>query len=218
MSLFEKVFSVFVLLLFVGFAILFFWFEGLRKDVAALKSGQIVVANTNQAQEPQIATDSAIQVIAQSDLESLQASVSALVDRVTELESGSTSSNSFTTTASPVFQKQIIHIGSASTKEREWTNSGVEVTLNTSDYPNGVTAQLEVGISIISGQGWARLVNKTTGAIIDISQVYSDSSEVTWKTSPSFKLHPGSNMYELQVRSTSGEVANFSSARIILKK
>lgn len=215
MSLFEKVFSIFVFVLFAGIIILFFWFESLNKNVKVLQAG-----TPPDEELIQIETKSGLVELTtvQNELESLQASFSALLKRVDTIENSADTSGFASTVSEPSFQKQIVHIGSSSTKELEWTNSGVVVTLNSNDYPTDVMAQFEVGISIVGGQGWARLVNKSTGAILNITEVYADSSETTWRSSQKFKLHNGSNIYELQVRSTSGEVANFSSARIILTK
>lgn len=154
--------------------------------------------------------------IAKKQIEILEASSQALLKRVEDLEGAEPTTKYITATTSQNFQKQIVHVGSASTRENNWTDTGVEVTLNTEDYPSNINANFEVGISIISGVGWARLVNKTTGAVMAITEVSGNTSETSWKSSPKFKLHSGTNMYEVQARSSSGELVNISSARIIL--
>lgn len=153
-----------------------------------------------------------------AQLEILSSSSSSLLDRIERLENKYSTASGIQKQISPLFQKQIIYIGSADTKENNWTNSGVEVNLNSSDYPSDVEAIFEVGLSVIGGEAWARLVNKTTGSIMTITEISHSSSTTTWKSSPTFKLFNGNNTYALQVRSTSGEVANFSGARIVLDK
>lgn len=152
---------------------------------------------------------------------SLQASLSSLLARVKQLEE-----NSFTNSTSPitsvinsiVFQPQVIFLGSASTQKREWTDAGIEVTLNTADYPANVKAVFEAGLSIIGGEAWARLVNKTTGAVMSITEVSHNKNDTLWKRSPSFKLHSGSYTYKIQLKSTSEEITKLSGARIIISQ
>jgi len=150
----------------------------------------------------------------------LQASVSSLLSRIENLEQTKIpdpaigSAPTAPTTPTIVFQPQTIFLGSASTIKHEWTNTGTQVSLNTNDYPAAVNAIFEAGLSIVGGEAWARLINQTTGAVMSITEVYHNNSNVTWKTSPSFKLHPGYNAYEIQIRSTSGETANLSGARL----
>jgi hypothetical protein len=148
--------------------------------------------------------------------EDLLASSSALTKRLEKLEEKPDTITSNNT--NPNFQKQIIYIGSASTKENNWIDSGVEINLNSSDYPSGVNAVFEAGLSTVGGEAWARLINKTTGAVMDITEISHSTSTTTWKSSHSFNLFEGNNTYSLQIKSSSGEVANFSGARIVISK
>lgn len=221
MTNFEKFVSGILFSLFIGIGILFFLVFRLDSQVKSFLSsnpdfsdsaGTTVVNNSNVDSSEPIDIS-----IAKKQIEILEASSEALLKRVAELEDEKlTTKYVSVTNNSEAFQKQIIHIGSTSTKENDWSNSGIEVVLNTQDYPSNIDATFEAGIAIIGGEGWARLVNKTTGAVMAISEVHSNTSETTWVSSPKFKLHSGANMYEVQVRSTSGEVATFSGARIIL--
>ncbi|MDP4031206.1 MAG: hypothetical protein Q8P47_02870, partial [Candidatus Beckwithbacteria bacterium] len=101
---------------------------------------------------------------------------------------------------------------------RNWTETGAQVQLNSANYPAGVNAVFEAGLSIIGGEAWARLKNKTTGAIISVSEVSHNNSAVAWKGSGAFKLHSGNNLYVVEIKSSSGETANLSGSRLQLSQ
>lgn len=112
------------------------------------------------------------------------------------------------------FQPQIIHLGSASSTQTSWTETNIQTQLNSVDYPLTAMAFFEAGLYIVNGEVWVRLKNKTTGAIMSITEIYHNSQTLTWKTSPGFKLHPGNYLYVVEIKSSSGETANLSGARI----
>lgn len=120
------------------------------------------------------------------------------------------------TTTKTVFQTQVVYLGSGSTTQRDWTESGAQAWLNSASYPEDVQATFEAGLSIIGGEAWARLKNKTTGAIISVSEVFHNNSTVAWKSSGAFKLHPGNNLYVVEIKSSSDEVANLAGSRLQL--
>jgi hypothetical protein len=165
-----------------------------------------------------------------SKIAKLSTAVADLVNRVTKLEqqpSSSVSAGTASEAASPqpvVAQtppvsravNEIIYLGSASTTSRDWTESGVEIVLNSNNYPVGTKMKFEAGLSIIGGEAWARIKNKTTGAIIAVSEVSHNTSTTTWKGSPAFAMHSGSYTYVVELRSTSGETVNMSGSRLIL--
>ena len=161
--------------------------------------------------------------VTKKEITKLEASISALVSRVETLEKkvatasfSQTTSLTLTAPSDIAFQKQVIYLGSASSHERNWTNTGIEVTLNSDDYPSNVTAVFEAGLSIIGGEAWARLLNTTNGAIINVSEITHNNSTTTWKSSPSFQLYQGNNTYRVQLRSSSGEEVNLSGARLVI--
>lgn len=156
-------------------------------------------------------------VVEEND-EELKASISGLLKRIEKLEEDVDSpvATTIPVQTQNLFQTQVIYLGSANTKKHEWTESGVEVTLNSSDYPSHVSVVFQAGLDIVGGEVWARLVNKTTGAIISITEVFHNTNTTTWKGSPSFKLYGGNNVYVVEMRSTSGETANMSGARLII--
>jgi len=152
-------------------------------------------------------------------LASFQASLSSLLSRVDVLEQVTPQISTVTPLASTtVFHPQVIYLGSASTQKHQWTDTGVELTINTADYPNDVNAVFEAGLSVIGGEAWARLKNKTTGAVMSVTEVFNNTNIVTWKSSPSFKLHAGSYTYVVQLKSSSGEIANLSGARLRISR
>lgn len=152
------------------------------------------------------------------DLTTIQDSLDNLSLRLDKLENLPTPTAVVTAKPKPVpFLKQVLTLGSASTTNLTWTRTGLEITLNNADYPATVTAYFEAGLNTVNGIAWARLTNKTTGAIINLSEVSHDTNTVTWKRSYGFKLHPGNNNYVVELRSSSGEVVYLSGSRIIIE-
>lgn len=152
------------------------------------------------------------------DITTLQASISALLERIETLEQGSGKAT-YTQTSSTTnkFQKETLFLGSATSTNTNWTNSGLEVIIDSSDYPDTISIFFEAGLSIIGGEASARMINKTTGAIISSTEISNNSNEVVWKTSAAFKPHHGKNTYVMQIRSSSGETANVTGARLIVR-
>jgi hypothetical protein len=164
-----------------------------------------------------------------TEITNLQASISSMLARLDILETAVKESGVPLASPSPVpsalpaqsttlFQPQSLYLGAASTTQREWTATGLEVAINSSDYPADVNAVFEAGLSIIGGEAWARIKNKTTGAIISASEVMHNNSTVAWKTSGSFKLHTGNNIYSVELRSSSDEKADLSGSRLRLSR
>ena len=125
-------------------------------------------------------------------------------------------SSVFTPVATVQWQPQNIYLGSASTVKTEWTETSAAIQLNSSDYPAEVKAVFEAQLSIVNGEAWARLKNKTSGAIMQVTEIFNNSNTATWKNSPAFKLHSGTNTYVIELMSTSSEQANLSGARLKL--
>ena len=152
----------------------------------------------------------------------LQKNYATLLENQSQLKSPAKNSTTQTTqlnqTQNPSFTNQVIYLGSATTNHRDWTKTGVEVTLNSAEYPQGTQARFEAGLKIIGGEASARLINKTTGAIISITEVSHNTNTTTWKGSTPFKLHSGTNIYAVELRSSSGETAELDGSRIILEK
>jgi len=163
----------------------------------------------------------------QTSVAALQATMAGLLQRLEVLEAGQSTEplpasslqiSPEPLVAKPVFQTQVLYLGSGNTIERVWTETAAQLWLNSANYPSGVQAVFEAGLSIIGGEAWARLKNKTTGAVIFISEVSHNNNTVVWKTAPAFKLHPGNNLYVVEIKSSSGETANLAGSRIQLSQ
>lgn len=197
----------------------------LKQTIAELQS-QIIrptpVAPTTQPTDA--GTNELVSVFSnQVDADQLEASVSALSKSVASLSAEvaalkAQSGTKLTTVPATTFSKETIYLGSTSTTSRDWIETPLEVGINSATYPAGVTAKLEAGTSIIGGEVWVRLKNKSTGAVIAASELSNNSSTVTWKTSSGFQLFPGGYTYVLEMKSSSGETANVAGARIIIEK
>jgi len=158
-----------------------------------------------------------------SQLATLQSSLDTLARRLDKIEGLPTlaprSLGEVRPTSAPApFQKQVLTLGSANTTSLAWSQTGLEITINSADYPASVMAYFEAGLNCAGGIAWARVTNKTTGAIIDISEVSHNTNTVTYKRSVGFKLHPGNNNYVVELRSSGGEVVSLSSSRIVIEK
>ncbi|MBT4124188.1 MAG: hypothetical protein HOC16_05190 [Candidatus Pacebacteria bacterium] len=222
MERFKIFVDVMLVLLFVGLITLGISQKKALKKIRSItpKSNQSTVVATKSG-ENQEKIEPDLSFLEEANL-SLQASISGLLTRLELLEetdsktedqnTGSVQSTLPATNLS--FQTQDIFIGSASTNNTNWTDSGQEVSLFSGHYPSNVNCYFEAGLSIVGGEVWARLKNKTTGAIIPITELSHNSSTVTWKYSNSFNLHSGNNTYVVQLRSTSGEKANLAGARV----
>ncbi len=180
-----------------------------------LKGNQTEAELTMLKQQPSVNTVST-ETIKTELPDSWQSILDSLTSRVGNLESQEPETSSTVTTVT-TFQPQTIYLGAAATSERNWTETGQQVTINSQDYPGNATATFEAGLSIIGGEAWARLKNKTTGAIMSVTEVFHNSSTTTWKTSPGFKLHSGNYAYVVEIKSTSGETANLAGARVVIK-
>lgn len=156
----------------------------------------------------------------QDELATANQTISDLTDRVATLEGikPTVNNNNVTVVKSSEFQKQVLYLGSADTVNRDWTDTGVEVTINSADYPSGINVVFEAGLSIEGGIAYARLKNKTTNGIYYQSEVTHGTSEITWKSSGEFNLAAGNNIYVVQLKSSSGEKAYLNGARLVIDK
>ena len=176
-------------------------------------------SQTNDSDSKTAPPTSAFSLLEESS-DSLQASLSSLIARIENLEKTDEKTPTPAPApislggATPAFQPQTIYLGSASTTNTTWTDSGIEVSLYSGDYPSGVKLYFEAGLSIIGGEAWARVKNKTSGSVMQTTQVFHNNNTVTWKYSPAFYLNSGNNVYIIQLKSTSSEKANLAGARL----
>lgn len=154
-----------------------------------------------------------------AEIGKLQLSLDALTERVSALEDvpapAQSSGETTTIVTHGSVKEHIINMGSGSTQKTEWTDIlDTTIELNSANYGDIKSVNFEATISIVSGEVYARLVNKSTGAVISASEVSHNSSSATLKTSGNFWLHSGSNDYVVQLRSSNGETAVLGEARI----
>ena len=112
-------------------------------------------------------------------------------------------------------KEYVIYLGSGSTTSRDWVEvEGTKTTLNTANYPTIKNAEFQASLKILGGEARARLKNKTTGGIFYDSEVMHNSSITTWVSRSGLSLRGGSNEYVVELRSTSGELAQLEGARL----
>ncbi|MDH5533061.1 MAG: hypothetical protein OEX81_01400 [Candidatus Pacebacteria bacterium] len=160
-------------------------------------------------------------------VEQFQDKLASLSKRLKLVESNQAASTVSTTTTpavtqpvvstAPTIKEQTVYIGSGSSSSTNWTDiSSAVIELNSANYPNLSRVIFEANLSIIGGEAYARLKNKTTGQVIEISEVSHNNSTPTQKLSGSFGLTAGSNEYIVQLRSSSSEKVVLDSARLRL--
>ena len=112
-------------------------------------------------------------------------------------------------------KEYVIYLGSGSTTAREWTEiEGTKTTVNSANYSVIKNVEFQASLKIVGGEARARLKNKTTGAIFYDSEVMHNSSVVPWVSRTGLPLHGGNNEYVVELRSTSGELAQLEGARL----
>lgn len=122
-----------------------------------------------------------------------------------------------TVSSSDSAKEYIIYLGSGSTTSRDWVEiEGTKTTINSANYPIISNMEFQASLKIVGGEARARLKNKTTGAIFHGSEVMHNSSATTWVWSTGLPLHGGNNEYVVELRSTSGELAQLEGARVRL--
>lgn len=141
--------------------------------------------------------------------------LSNLSSQVATLQ-GQTNVTTVKSTASTSSVKEfVIYLGNGSTNQRDWTElEGTRTTIDTSNYPGIKTVTFEAALGIIGGEAHARLINKTTGAVLAQTEVSHNTQTTVWKISSPLTLHTGRNEYAVQLRSTSGELAKLEGARL----
>ncbi len=161
------------------------------------------------------ATQSSAQTAAlQSEVSSLKNQLTSLEKKVDALPRTQTK----VVTSASATREYLIFLGSGSTLNRDWTViPGAGVTLDLSSYKNIKSINFEAGLSIVSGESYARLYDQTTRTPYAISEVMNNTSGGTWITSPSFALPSGSHYYTVQLKSSNGEPAQLIGARLKIR-
>ena len=146
---------------------------------------------------------------------SFQAQLNELSEKVAALENQKpTSSTTVVKTESSV-KETLLYMGTGRTTSRDWTTiDSAAVMLDTSFYGKIKEIRFEAALSILSGEVYARLINKDTGAIYYESQVSHNQSTSEWKTSSAVNLPRGKYNYAVQLRSSNNDEAKLDGARL----
>jgi hypothetical protein len=191
------------------------------------ETSEVAVADSKENQDFQeLKTE---QGVLSSLMDQLQDKLTSLSSRLKLVENyQATSTNAPASTVAPVItqpvtvvaptiKEQTVYIGSGSSSSTNWTDiDSAVIELNSANYSNLNRVIFEANLSIIGGEAYARLKNKTTGQVIEISTVSHNNSTSTQKLSGSFGLTSGSNEYVVQLRSSSNEKVILDGARLRL--
>lgn len=192
--------------------------DRLEKGVKNLTSQPIQTVDSSDDSADTPARQSELTGNQEEDLANLETRLASLEETVAEIDTSGDSSSqtsSDTSSTSSSVKEFYVYLGSGSSSSTDWTNiPGAVVTIDTGQYDNIKEVRFEAGLSILSGNAYARLVNKDTGAVFTNSEVTHNTSTPTWKTSSTFGLHTGSVNYMVQLRSSSGDRVDLTGARI----
>ncbi|MEO8582012.1 MAG: hypothetical protein ABI425_05580 [Patescibacteria group bacterium] len=152
-----------------------------------------------------------------TDLETTQ---NGLTGRVEELEKSVTSVKPFPTRAtvqsssSKTQKEYTIYLGEGSTVSRDWTTvQSTTISLDSKKYPGMSAVYFESALSIIGGEAKAQLIDAESGGLISSSALINNTQTATWK-SQKVTLETGTHIYVVQLKSSSGELATLSGARL----
>lgn len=153
--------------------------------------------------------------LATTDFTQLTARITTLEKTLASLPSPTPQKSTTIYNTAQTAKEYIIYLGTGSTSNREWTEqSGTVADINLNNYPHSKSVTFEAGLSILGGDAHARLVNKTTGAVYYNTDVMHNTGTAMWKTSSPIQLPSGKSTYIVQLRSTSGEMANLIGSRL----
>lgn len=119
-----------------------------------------------------------------------------------------------------VSQPSVIYIplgGGVSTTNGSWSYvGGAEAYFDKNNYSGAKNISLEVFLRIKSANGDAnaRLYDATHGMVISNSELLSGTESFILRSSPALGLLEGNNLYQVQLRSTTGYEAFMDGARL----
>ncbi len=188
----------------------------LQTQQAKTGNSDIAVLPTTTSAIP-LATPAPSAPVATNDIQSLTQRVTSLETAVAQL-SQKTTTKTTVISSSPSLKETIVYLGTGSTSNRDWTDMpSALATIDTKNYGTIREVHFEAGLSIIGGEAHVRLINKTTGAIFYNSELSNNTAVAMWQSSPTLYLPSGAAEYSVQMKSTSGEVANMEGARLRIK-
>src|SRR3989338_4075980 len=203
-----------IFLTFLGINIFGLWLIGY---VQLHRLSSFAVQQANDSSFVDLAAEQTAQSRIIQHMQDVVASLSAQVTATGKQPASVIKSGGTTTQAMVGLKEQSIYIGSGSSTKTDWTDLDATIfELNTTNYPGLEGASFEATLSVVGGEASARVRNKTTDQIITASEVSHNTSVSTQKLSGSFTLTGGSNVYVVQLRSSSNETAVLHSARLKL--
>jgi len=108
-----------------------------------------------------------------------------------------------------------VPIGGGSASGGDWTSlSSAQVTVDGSKYGKIAAVYFEASLHVINGYVSARLVNNSDGVVYHDSEISHDGNTASLKTSKKIGLAGGGKTYQVQLRSSSGEVGVMDQARL----
>lgn len=187
--------------------------QSLTQQLAPVATTGVTLASSSAV--PGSAAQPSTMAATVSELRTL---IQAMSDRLDDVEAQSKQKSAPSTTT-PVVASQpreyLIFLGSGQTVNRNWTDiTAAGVNLNINAYRNVREVKFEAGLAIINGEAHARLYDQTTGKPFYSTEVYNNTSVGSWVTSTKFALPAGEHYYTVQLRSSSGELAQLIGARI----
>lgn len=159
-----------------------------------------------------VATDSREVKELREQLDEVSAAVATLTAQTTQAETVATE-----TETNNQAREYVVYLGSGSSTKLDWTTiEGTKINLNSANYPNFEQAVFQASLKTMGGEAQARLINITTGGVFYQTEVTHNTSTTTWKSSSPFQLNNGAQEYAVQLRSSSGELAELVGARLII--
>lgn len=198
------------------------WYEIQQQQsrVAEVLSGQPELPADAVTQEINSAT------VSGSVRGGLEVSIASLSARVEELETQLQSQQSqprAAVSSGPAATTQpgreyFVPLGGGSTYSRDWTLlSGAAVDFHPSKYQPIKKVYFEAAGSILGGEVHAVLVDVTHNVVYYNSMVVFNTSNPTWQRSQPIVLSNARSQLQVQILSTSGELAVLNDSRLVIE-
>lgn len=162
----------------------------------------------------------------------LEADIAQLSERVGKLELQATAStkgktvvvnnNTTTTVTAPTgtgkIRETFLPMGGGSTDNRDWTNmTGAQIMFDPSKFGKIVSVRFEAAGYTIGGEVHARLIDVTHNTIYYNTELMFNTNSPTWKRSAKFSIPSSPVTFQVQLLSTSGEMANLQDSRLVIE-
>ncbi len=138
----------------------------------------------------------------------------------------STTTNTVTVPATPTsngngtgkVREVFLPIGGGNTDNRDWTNmTGAQIMFDPRKFGQIVSVRFEAAGYIIGGEVHARLIDVTNNVIYYNTELVFNQSSADWERSSSFTIPNSPVTYQVQLRSSSGEMAYLQDSRLVIE-